>query len=890
MTTLLLAAALLAAAPSGQWLGQDGHDSVGAAREPGANGVQDAHITLRDLPAGRRIAYARLRGYGSGEWTFNGSSWRIDLLQAPDGTSADLYFEPGQRETGRAFDLLLRFDDGTTANLTIKGGAWDPGLRMPDDKMQVAWIGQDGHDLTGPTCAVGPDGFQDVHLVLTHLFAATAIDAVTVRVAGQTEGGWCYGLNPGGLANAELLREAKATRADLYFSPLADLAGQRLEISLVYAGGLKDSATVEAAACDPKLAIPAPAAVDLLPNTITARWLGQDGDARGGRGAVHLALAGLPAEREVTVAALSDVVGGYWEWSVRWDTTAQPEARHHVLRWHRGPHATTADLFFRPIRDERGAPLTLRLTFDDGTGTVADFTGGSCDPNLGAPAPPPGEVTAHPGDNLADLVAHNGIVHLSPGNYPLDAPLVLEHAVHLLGEPGAELTFSQAADAPLWSTALKIHSGGTTLSGFAVRFATPIRWRQDVAYGPAVIGVTDSLDGGHIGAKMGLVFEQLDLQAPPPSGAKLSEAPRMMRLTTTNWDVSATELCGRIEGCTLKGGVIEFMEGPWRIVGNDCLGTVPGTFVYDTFAAHHSHDLLLARNHVHPTAPCGKTWRFLVMTNRGAADVVRDNWVENVGMRDNDTIPNPNAPELLLTEAYSLHFEGRPAGVFAGGRLLAIPDPQGGAAAPGDVVAVLAGPGAGQWVRIAQTLSPTLYLLEAPLPAGTEAVSLASGFVGERYEGNVIDARGSSHCADLVLVGDHFGTVVARNRFLGGGEACRLTSTPTEHPNLWGWSHAPFLGVKIEGNLFQDSAGGGRLAVEHNPKYIKSTRGRVYLSAELRGNLFRWTAEGPKTPPKQALLVGDPGSLDAGELRLTDEGNRLEANGGAPAVLVRRAP
>ena len=49
--------------------------------------------------------------------------------------------------------------------------------------------------------------------------------------------------------------------------------------------------------------------------------------------------------------------------------------------------------------------------------------------------------------------------------------------------------------------------------------------------------------------------------------------------------------------------------------------------------------------------PSGKTWRFLVMTWFSADDVVEGNTIEQVGSRDDDTIPWSNEPEIILTEA-----------------------------------------------------------------------------------------------------------------------------------------------------------------------------------------------------------------------------------------------
>ena len=43
------------------------------------------------------------------------------------------------------------------------------------------------------------------------------------------------------------------------------------------------------------------------------------------------------------------------------------------------------------------------------------------------------------------------------------------------------------------------------------------------------------------------------------------------------------------------------------------------------------------------------------MTQGGVGDVVADNTVVGVGPMDTDTMPSPNASEVILTEAYAVH-------------------------------------------------------------------------------------------------------------------------------------------------------------------------------------------------------------------------------------------
>ena len=43
---------------------------------------------------------------------------------------------------------------------------------------------------------------------------------------------------------------------------------------------------------------------------------------------------------------------------------------------------------------------------------------------------------------------------------------------------------------------------------------------------------------------------------------------------------------------------------------------------------------------------------------------------------------------------------------------------------------------------------------------------------------------------------------------------------------MWGWSHTPYLGGVIEGNILEDADKGGILGVEHDGRYIKTNQGR----------------------------------------------------------------
>jgi len=875
--------------PAATWIGQDGHDLVGYSARPGGNGVQDIHIVLSALPAGRTVTDADVAGLGGGDWQFAGppSSWLADIVRAPGSTAADLFIEPYQRDSGRPYELKLTYDDGSTADFWVTGGPVDPNLRMPSAALQAAWIGQDGHDLTGAGPGVGPDGLQDAHLAIGGLSTTDAV--VAIAVAGPGGESWEYGPDPQAAWNAELAAHADdPSKADLYLAPPRDLNGQTLTLTVTYAGGKTDTATLIAGRTDPGLRLPAPAPVAIDWNGASARWAGQDGRDPAIPGAVHVALAGLPAGRTVVAATISDEVGGAWAYRAGnpANPAVDPDARPLALNQAAG--ATAADLFFAPIRAESGAILTARLLLNDGTTVATRFPGGAADVALRSPAPAPTAVQARPGADLNALANRYGTVHLAAGTYQLGQPLVLNHPVTITADPGATLVFAQGADAPAWTAAIKIHAGNTTLEGFAVRFAAPIRWSPAVQYGPAVIGSTDNLDGpGFADPMAGLVLTRLDLLSPPAASA-WEEAPRLIRL--------ATAADGIIAGNTLKGGTTEVTGGPWQFLNNTYNGTVPGTYTYAAFAGHYTHDVVVANNSAQVVGASGKSWRFLVLTQAGTGDVVAGNTVLGIGPLDTDTVPNGNAPEILLAEAYRLHYEGAPSAISADGRVLQIPSPQGGPARTGDVVAILSGPEAGQYRRIAQAIDAQTYLMDDPLPQGSYAISIATGFVGETYRGNTVDARGSSVADPLVLAGDEFGTQVIGNTLMGGDEALRAVAPPTESPVLYGWSHAPVLGLVAAGNTLVDSVKGGVLAVLHDAP-TRPDEGRVYLSADLADNVVRWSpaflghqaaVTAPAGAPR-AFTIGDSGGFDPGDLQLAEAGNGMDVPPGTnpgPALWV----
>ena len=872
-----------AATIKGRWLGQDKHDycgEVGSTVAP--NGVQDIHVALSGLPLGKKIVSIAINGHGADEWRYGDkkNQFAAVLLRKSNSSTGDLFFEPFHAETGREFGIKIRFDSGELVEFYVKGGKADPSIRMPDAAMSAKWLGQSRDDYTGLGPSVGPDGYEDAVIALAKLSKKERVKSIVLEGAGTR---WAFGLNPQGLNNAELiLSEKDATEGRLYFQPETDLAGQKLTLTLQYENGKGDTAVVTATRVQPKLAVPSATLPKRVNLPIQGRWLGQDGHDVVGRGDVHIQLFGIPMNKVVAAAVLSDSVRQTWVYrsNPRLKFDNEPESQPLVYR--PAENRTEADIYFPPYRDESGNTLTLRLIFLDGDVSFVSIVAKPCDPAKRAPLIASSQARARPGDDLNKLANLHGTVRLVKGEYRLAAPLVLKNPVKIIGESGAVVLFSQDASQAPWTSAVKFHSGSTRLEGFAIRFATPIRWRKDVSWGPALIGATDSLDTEGNGPKSNVSFINLDIETPPQpvKPGTWEDVPKLFRLVNVEG--------GTISGNTLRGGVIEFFGGPWSIENNTHKGTLPGTATMAIFAGHDTFDLVLRNNKAKPVGPSGKTWRFLVLTNNGHNDLIAGNQIEEVGPRDGDTIPSANAPEIILTESYHTRFEGKAAAISPDGKVVKLPHLRSEAPRTGDVVSVVAGKAAGEFRRVAQRIEPNVLLLDAPLPKGSEIVIVSPGFVNEVFEKNEINAPGGTEAAGFVLAGNHFNTRVTQNTIRGAGDAFQLTAYPTESPGIWGWSHAPFLNVRVEGNLWEDSARGGTIGVMHSP-HTKTTRGRVYLTSTLLDNTISWTngflAKQRSASTKRPLIgltLGFETSGDPSESRIQE--SRTTLKGAAPTA------
>ncbi|WP_406696052.1 hypothetical protein V5E97_34165 [Singulisphaera sp. Ch08] len=847
-------------AVTGIWLGQDGHDVVGTTQNGPPNEVQDMHIAVSNLPSDRTVVKVDVLGYDGGQWVYNGrpgpspAGW----IQAPGATTADLYLDPYMVETGRTFFVSLVYDDTTSVVIHVQGGTADPNLRMPSALATVQWVGQDGQDLTGPGAGVGPDGIQDIRLALTNLSSRVGVASLNVRAASGA--GWSFGTNPGSLSNAEFRkRMSDPTKADLYFNPIPGLSGQVLTLTVVYTDGKSDEMTVVAGSSDPGLRIPSQVPAVVTWGTIGAGWVGQDGFNPLALGDVHVAVSGLPAGRSVVSATLSDEARSNWGFQANPGSSGWVDPFARRLTFQRSTtDASRADIGFSPIRDETGSTMTLRVVLDDGSMHAVQFAGGAVNLGNRAPTASTNSIVARPGDNLVILINQYGSIHLSAGVYQVSQPLLLARPIIITADPGATILFSQAASDPVWTTAINVECGNTTLDGFSVRFAGPIRWATGTGSEPSVIGTPDLYGGAPRTPLVNIRLTHLDLMS-PPAASSWESAAHLIWVTRAESGVIADNI--------LKGGMTEFNNGPWLVTGNNYQGTVPNTFAYTAFAGHYTHDVLIANNTVQPVGSTGKSWRFLVMTGSGYRDVIRDNNVSGIGPMDNDTVAHPNAPEIVLTESYRLNYEGAVSSISTDGRVVQIPYLQGGVATTGDVISILSGPEAGQWRLIAQSLSPTTYLLNAPMSPGNLIISISTGFIQETFQGNTIDARGSSIAEGMILAGNHFDTKVLNNHFIGGNHGLRIAAAGSESPVMWGWSRAPILGATVRGNTFEDNLRGAVFEVEESI-YTKRSENRTYMSLAFTDNAIVWS-EAFLAARAQANL-GLPTTFEAGNSRTTD--------------------
>lgn len=921
------------------WVGQNNTDVVGRDGV-GPDGYQDITIHLLGLDPTRAIERVDVQRQFGGAWSATSSLASQSLLVRDKGqvtgswsTEANLYLEPWFNEAAntRYETIGIKYADGSTVTITdlLSTSPVSDRLRVQGKELGVTWVGQDGPDVTGPGPSPGPDGIKDIHLKLSNLLDyRRAIDGwrstfnvdtdpviVTMPASDGSTVTWLAGPRPAGLPSsynrAEIfLDPTDPSRADLYLNPVAGLAvGGTVAVNVAYQrigkgdaspdfnGSTSQLVATIATAPDPTLAANAPKAPS-FPVSFSgpsALWSRQDGPNTATPGLIHVTLSNLPVGWSMAELVLSDSIG--WVW-----TPGDPNsARALTIRPLADP--TQADLSFAPIRDEFDGLMTLRFRLAGGSVQyVSQFRGGTADPTLRDPSAAPGSITVdpawirQPGQDLNSLAKLYGTIRLKAGVYPLSAPIDLVNSISLIAEPGAVLSFSQASGDPAWSYAIKVRKSHTTLDGLTIRFATPIRWAADFQLDPAVIGSSYGPSNFGPNPKVDLNFRNLDIEYTPQTSSLDFYNLSNIRLIRSNYDDN-----GVIANNILRGGQVEVWGGPWKLVGNDYRGAMAGTSVSPAFAIRNGHDVVVEANHAHQVDPTGITYGFLLFTGSSSNTIVRNNIVDGGLGRDASVKPGGryNFPELILTESYDPHYEGPAFVGTASRRVIQVGTLQGTPGEAGDVVAILSGPSAGRWFRIAQRIDPQTYLLDGDLPTGDYTISITRGFVNDLYEGNTLDTSSLKQSSSIAfqLAGTHVGTTI-RNNLVIGAKPFSVTATATQaawpgstpYPASWGWSHTPIFDLKIEGNTFRDpvfwvpdsslegatrTVTEGIVAVDHGG-IIRENRGRLYLSGSLTDNQFIYSdalvtqTSGDFT----SIRIGDTGTIDPSELRLT----RLSGN------------
>ena len=244
--------------------------------------------------------------------------------------------------------LQLRYDDGTTAELYFQGRDRRPepphaGGRAPGPVGGPGPAGLDGAgDRRRPRRPPGRPARPDEPLPQ----GRGPIDHP--RTAPPARPG-SSALNPEGHANAELVRRTDdPSRADFYFQPTADLSGKTLRMTVEYANGKIDRASVVGGRIDPGWPCRVARCRSSSRTRSRAAGWARTGGRDSKRGDVHVSLAGLPAERTVVAASLSDSAWGHWAYRAEGRPKSEALASALPLDFRRARDRTRADLVLRP--------------------------------------------------------------------------------------------------------------------------------------------------------------------------------------------------------------------------------------------------------------------------------------------------------------------------------------------------------------------------------------------------------------------------------------------------------------------------------------------------------------------------------------------------------------
>jgi len=363
-------------------------------------------------------------------------------------------------------------------------------------------------DLTGPSAAVGPDGFVDDEIQLTTANANLTINSVQISLNGFTSPRWESAPDLDGYSNAEVIDVSGSAGKtyDVFFNPFGTSGpslqtgqGQQLSVNVYYtdqSGQYTDNLTVPVGSSDPTLTTTLSAPVSITWNGFTASWSGQDTAQNGGK--VHVAVAGLA--HPILGAALSDQFANnsspsYWTYGTL-ASSSPPSGALYVTQT-----GATADIAFAPLETEAGTTLTLRLDFGSYGQQAAQFLGESCDPGLTVANIQETSKTETPGTPNSDFLqadANNyGTIYLSTGTYYMDQQLILNQPVTICPAPGASATlvFSQPQSSTtpnVWSDAIEIKSSHVTLQGFSIQFMGSFLWTTTGGSSTGVINTYNS--------------------------------------------------------------------------------------------------------------------------------------------------------------------------------------------------------------------------------------------------------------------------------------------------------------------------------------------------------------------------------------------------------------
>ena len=321
-------------------------------------------------------------------------------------------------------------------------------------------------------------------------------------------------------------------------------------------------------------------------------------------------------------------------------------------------------------------------------------------------------------------------------------------------------------------------------------------------------------------------------------------------------------ISGTDRGQPTQGGAGRLLQGALALASTtSATGRRRPPISHGVFAGHGTYDMVVAATASSRSSPAARSGGSWSSPRAARTTCVEGNVIENIGEIEGDGVPRINAPEIMLTESYRLSYEGKAMAVLgrrpgarhrvacrgrspARRRRLAAyrpgrrPVAAGRAAARPDDCA-------GRYRR-----SRT----------GREHVSIARGFVNERFVGNRdrhpqqpdVDLHGASR-------GNHFGLGRREEPHDRRCAVVRLRGLPTESPVGWGWSHAPVLGAVVRGNIFEDSETGAETGGQPRRRHVQGEHG---AGLHVGGRRGRTGAAGPAPflarrevaePPKQPL-------------------------------------